>query len=120
MLQLPYPLNLSRDVVFSMGGDSKNNLLSKTALQVTLTTTDQRTQTFIYPYNSSAKTASYYSNLGFLSNVTAGIQSQLNNCITSIPTNFTTLTLNNVSVATTNQLPSMTGVLRQGTTLSPV
>ena len=28
---------------------------------------------------------------------------QLNTCIISVPTNFTTLTLNNVSVATTNQ-----------------
>ena len=113
-------LTLSSDVVFSLGGDSKNNLLSKTALQVTLATTDQGTQTFNVPITALQKLASYYSNLGFLSNVTADIQNQLNSCITSIPTNFSTLTLNNVSVATTNQLPNMTGVLRQATTLSPV
>ena len=94
--------------------------MSKTAIQVTLATLDQGTQSFNVPITALQKLGSYYSKLGFLSNVTAGIQNQLNSCITSIPTNFSTLTLNNVSVATTNQLPSMTGVLKQATTLSPV
>ena len=40
--------------------------------------------------------------IGYLSGVPSGIQTQLNNCITSIPTNFTTLTLNNKTVATTD------------------
>ena len=46
------------------------------------------------------------SEIGYLSDVTSGIQTQLNNCITSIPTNFTTLTLNSKTVPTTDQLPS--------------
>ena len=46
--------------------------------------------------------------IGYLIGVTSSIQTQLNKCITSIPTNFTTLTLNGNTVATTNQPVSYT------------
>ena len=56
------------------------------------------------------------SEIGYLS--TSSIQTQLNKCITSIPSNFTTLTLNGNTVATTNQLPSMSGYILTNTAAS--
>ena len=93
-------LTVSNTIAFSLGGGSKHNLLAQTGIQVTLATLDQGTQTFNVPITAQQKLSFYYSNLGFLSNVTGDIQSQLDKCITSIPTSFTTLTLNNASVAT--------------------
>ena len=91
-------LTLTSEVLFSLGADSKDNLLAKTALQV----------------------SSYFSYLGFLCSVISDIHTPLNNCITSIPTKISTLTLNNVRALTASQLSSKTCVLRQATTLTLV
>ena len=67
-------LIVSSDVVFSLDGDSKNNLFAKMALQVVLLLWMR-----VHEHNSYAKTVSYYSHLGFLGSVTSGIQTQMNN-----------------------------------------
>ena len=70
-------LTVSHDIVFSQGGDSKNNLLRKTAIQLVLTSLEQGIQTSDIPLTALQKLGSYYSNLAFLNCVTSNIQTQL-------------------------------------------
>ena len=77
-------LKVSNNIVFSLSGDSINNVLSKPALQVVLANLFQSTQTINVPITALQKLSSCYSYLGFLGGVISDIQTQLNNCITSI------------------------------------
>ena len=90
-------LTVSHDIVFSQGGDSKNNLLRKTAIQLVLTSLEQGIQTSDIPLTALQKLGSYYSNLAFFE---------------LCHIKYTDSTQNGITVATTNQIPPLSDIVQ--------